>query len=52
VDHVFAEDLGYRHDLVDPEGENAEQLDDIYATLGPLLGIPGLAQALRDSGTG
>lgn len=42
VDHVFAEDLGYRHDLVDPEGENATDLAEIYAVLGPLLGLADL----------
>jgi pimeloyl-ACP methyl ester carboxylesterase len=46
VNHVFAEELGYRHDIVDPEGENAADLPDIYATLGPLLGIPELADDL------
>lgn len=49
VDHVFAEELGYRHDLVDPAGENASDLPDIYATLGPLLGIPDLPDALAAS---
>jgi carboxylesterase len=42
VDHVFAEDLGYRHDLIDPEGENAADLADIYAVLGPLLDLADL----------
>ena len=46
VDHVFAEDLGYQHDVVDPLGENAADLETIYDTLGPLLGIPELTDAL------
>lgn len=45
-DHVFAEELGYRHDLIDPAGENAEDLPAIYATIGPLLGLSDLPQAL------
>ena len=47
VDHVFPEDLGYKHDLVDPQGENAADLAAIYDTLGPLLGIPELTDALE-----
>lgn len=45
VDHTFTENLAYRHDLVDPEGDNAAQIDGIYAVLGPLLGLPALAGA-------
>jgi len=51
ADHVFAESLGYKHDIVDPEGENATNLEAIYDTLGPLLGIPDLTTTLRDSRT-
>ena len=40
--HDCAEDLGYAHDVVDPQGENAADLEAIYDTLGPLLGIPEL----------
>jgi carboxylesterase len=40
--YVFDVQLGYRHDLVDPQGENAEQLDAIYPVLGPLIGLPEL----------
>ena len=46
VNHVFAEELGYAHDIVDPQGENQADLPEIYATLGPLLGIPALADDL------
>ena len=46
VNHVFAEELGYAHDIIDPQGENQADLPDIYATLGPLLGIPQLADDL------
>ncbi len=42
LDYVFDAELGYRHDVVDPSGENAEQLDDIYPVLGPLIGLPEL----------
>jgi carboxylesterase len=50
--HVFSEDLGYKHDIVDPEGENASELPDIYATLGPLLGLTDLAAALEATQSG
>ena len=40
--YVFDAELGYRHDVVDPQGENAEQLDAIYPVLGPLIGLPDL----------
>jgi carboxylesterase len=49
VDHIFTEDLGYKHDIVDPQGENAADLPAIYATLGPLLGLPGLATTLAQA---
>ncbi len=42
-DLVFPQALGYRHDLVDPEGENAAVIRQIYAVLGPALGLPNLA---------
>ena len=44
---VLPESLGYRHDLVSPEGENADDLEAIYARLGPLLGLPDLAAVTR-----
>ena len=43
VDHVFPAAAGLKHDLIDPEGENADRIREIYATLGPLLDLPGLA---------
>ncbi len=46
VDHVFPKELGYAHDIIDPQGEDQADLSDIYATLGPLLGIPELADDL------
>jgi pimeloyl-ACP methyl ester carboxylesterase len=49
VEHVFTDDLGYKHDIIDPEGENVEDLDTIYGVLGPILGIPGLQEELRES---
>ena len=42
VDYVFPADAGYQHDLIDPEGENADDLDQIYPALGPLLGLDDL----------
>lgn len=42
IDHRFAAVDGFKHDLIDPQGENAEKLDRIYPTLGRLLGLPGL----------
>jgi alpha-beta hydrolase superfamily lysophospholipase len=42
-DLVFPAALGWRHDLVDPQGENADVLPEIYARIGPLLGLDGLA---------
>lgn len=39
VEYDFPASLGYRHDLVDPEGENAERLVDIYPVLAELLGL-------------
>jgi len=40
---VFSADQGFKHDVVDPEGENADRLDEIYPILGPLLGLPDLS---------
>ena len=45
IDYVFDADDGYKHDLIDPEGENAENLDEIYPVLGPLLGLDNLTAA-------
>jgi pimeloyl-ACP methyl ester carboxylesterase len=42
IDYVFAAEAGYKHDVIDPEGENAENLDEIYPVLGPLLGLDDL----------
>jgi hypothetical protein len=43
VDKVFPAAAGYRHDLIDPEGENAARITEIYGELGPLLDLPELA---------
>lgn len=43
VDHVFPAAAGLGHDLIDPEGENAARIPEIYAVLGPLLDLPDLA---------
>lgn len=42
-DLVLPAALGWRHDLVDPRGENADVLPEIYARIGPLLGLDDLA---------
>lgn len=42
IDYVFDADAGYKHDVIDPEGENADNLDQIYPVLGPLLGLDNL----------
>ena len=44
VDKVFPAAAGYRHDLIDPEGENAARISEIYDVLGPLLDLPDLAR--------
>ena len=38
--YEFARKLGYAHDLIDPNGENAESIEAIHAELYPLLGLP------------
>lgn len=40
----FPAESGYSHDLIDPQGDNAAVIDEIYAQIGPVLGIPLLAQ--------
>ena len=40
--YEFASDLAIKHDLVTVDGENADHITEIYATLGQQLGIPGL----------
>ncbi|MGB5953111.1 MAG: alpha/beta fold hydrolase [Ornithinimicrobium sp.] len=41
--HVFLESQGYGHDLIDPQGEDAQQLPEVYPVLGPLLGLHDLS---------
>jgi carboxylesterase len=43
---VFPIELGYRHDVIDPRGESAGRIHDIYGRIGPLLGLPDLADSL------
>ena len=43
VDKVLPAAAGFRHDLIDPEGENAARIAEIYRELGPLLDLPDLA---------
>jgi alpha-beta hydrolase superfamily lysophospholipase len=47
ADIVFPAALAYRHDLIDPQGENAAVLPQIYATLGPALELPDLSIPTR-----
>lgn len=49
VDYTFPAASDYRHDLVDPEGDNAAVIDEIYGVLGPLLGLPDLSVAVGDN---
>ncbi len=37
--HEFDESLGYAHDLIDPDGLNADHIDEIYAKLYAWLGL-------------
>lgn len=43
-------EAGVGHDLIDPEGENAAAIAEIYAELEPLLGIDTLVASLPDPG--
>jgi hypothetical protein len=40
----FPRNLGYAHDLIDPNGLNGKSIDAIYGALYPYLGIPAPAQ--------
>lgn len=42
IDLVFTEDQQFKHDVIDPQGENADDLDEIYPLLGPLIGLDDL----------
>ena len=44
VDKVIPAAAGYKHDLIDPEGENAARISEIYGVLGPLLDLPDLGR--------
>jgi hypothetical protein len=37
---LASESLGYAHDLIDPQGVNAEHIDDIYQVLYEYLELP------------
>jgi len=43
---VFPVELGYRHDVIDPLGESAGHIAEIYGRIGPLLDLPDLADRL------
>lgn len=47
VDHVFEAGLGFGHDIVDPQGEDAEVTTQTYAVLGDLLDLPDLVETLE-----
>ena len=47
---VVSADRGWKHDLITPDGENAEVIDDIYAYLSEILGLPALVEEVRSSG--
>lgn len=40
----FSAESGYSHDLIDPSGDNSAVIDEVYAEIGPAMGIPQLAQ--------
>lgn len=42
IDVVFPSDLQYKHDVIDPQGENADKINEIYPVLGPLIGLDDL----------
>ncbi len=46
VEYRVPEELGAGHDLIDPEGENAAILAELYAELEPLLGLTTLVETL------
>ena len=37
--HEFAKSLGYAHDVIDPQGLNADHIEEIYDELFPWLGL-------------
>lgn len=45
VDEVFPAELGFGHDLIDPRGENADNISVIYPVIGPLMGLPELTSS-------
>lgn len=42
VDQDFPASDGYGHDLIDPQGENADRIEEIYPQLAEALGLPSL----------
>ena len=42
-EYRFRDELGLGHDLVDPQGENAERIPEIYPVLSELMDLPELA---------
>jgi carboxylesterase len=47
IDHLFPASEGFKHDIIDPRGENADKLAQIYPTLGQLLGLQDLRAPMR-----
>lgn len=52
VDYRVPAEIGARHDLIDPLGENAAILPALYAELAPLLELPDLQDTLAEQGAG
>ncbi len=48
-DHRFAAGDGLQHDLIDPEGENADEIEAIYDVLAEVLELPSLAEVAEQS---
>jgi carboxylesterase len=50
VRYEFDRALGYGHDLIDPDGDNSRDIQDIYRELGPVIGLPNLEAELLVGG--
>jgi esterase/lipase len=50
--HAISADRAWKHDLIDPLGENAANSPDIYRELLPLYGLDGAAQTATETVSG
>lgn len=50
TDHVFEADLGFGHDIVDPQGEDADDIAQTYMVLADLLDLPDLVETFQREG--